>query len=85
MKVDIPYALDTPDTGLHLIYVHHAVFVGEQYEETPTDDLHFPLSADLVNYTRSEDISTIIVPLSLVQEQLQEAGDHGIMGHMTLS
>ena len=55
------------------------MLVGEHYEEPPTTDLHFPLPIDLVNYTRSEDISTITVPLSLVQERLQEAGGSGIL------
>ena len=54
-----------------------AVVVGKKYEEPPTTDLQFPLPADLINYTRSENISTITIPPSLVQERLKEAGDGG--------
>lgn len=52
--------------------------VGEQYKEPPTTDLHFPLPTDLVNYTTSEDILTITIPPSLVQERLEAVGDNGI-------
>lgn len=51
--------------------------VGERYEESPTTDLQFPLPDDLINYTRSENISTITIPPSLIQERLEEAEDGG--------
>ena len=41
-------------------------------------NLQFPISADLVNYTKSKNISTIIIPPSLVQERLEELGEGGI-------
>ena len=56
---------------------NYSVVVGEQYKESPITNLRFPLPADLVNYTRSEDISTITVPQSLIQERLEEVGENG--------
>ena len=56
------------------LLIVHAVVVGEQHHKPPTSDLQFPLSADLVNFTRGKDITTIIIPPSLVRERLREKG-----------
>ena len=48
------------------------VVVGEQYGEPPSIDLQFPLPDDLVNYTSSENTSTITIPSSLIEERLRE-------------
>jgi hypothetical protein len=53
------------------------VVVGEQYEKPPTTDLQFPLADDLINYTQSDNISTIKIPLSVIQERLNTAKDDG--------
>ena len=73
---------------MHIVYIHNihvygthgfifAVVVGKQYEQPPTTDLQFPLSDDLINYTKSDNISTITIPPSVVQERLKSAGDDG--------
>ena len=62
------------------LYVHspiYVVVVGEQYHEPPTVDLQFPLSADLINFTSSKNISTITIPPSLIVARLKELGDGG--------
>lgn len=73
---------------MHIVYIHNihvygilgfncAVVVGEQYKKPPTTDLQFPLSDDLINYTKSDNILTITIPSSVVQERLKLAGDDG--------
>ena len=64
-------------TPMNFNFAAPTVVVGEQYQESPATELHFPLPADLVNYTRSENISTITVPPSLIQERLEEVGEGG--------
>jgi C4-type Zn-finger protein len=49
------------------------VVLGEQYREPPSIDLQFPLPDDLVNYTSSQNSTTITIPSSLIEERLREA------------
>ena len=57
---------------------YFVVVVGEQYHEPPITDLQFPLSADLINYTSSKNISTVTIPPSLIKERLKELGGNGM-------
>ena len=57
--------------------IQYIVVVGEQYNEPPSNDLHFPIPADLVNYTNNTNTLTITIPSSLVEERLWEMGDNG--------
>ena len=52
-----------------------AVVSAEQYAEPPLADLHFPNKEDLVNYTKSKDMSEITIPSTLVREKLEEEND----------
>ena len=55
-----------------------AVVSTEQYQDPPLFDLQFPDKKDLINYTKSGDISKITIPPSLVQERLGERTSAGI-------
>ena len=44
----------------------------EQISETPLSGLRFPTSDDLVNYTASNTQSEVTVPVSVVEERLQD-------------
>ena len=71
-----------------MVYCHDSrvdtVVSAEQYAEPPSADLHFPNKDDLVNYTKSKDMSEIIIPSTLVKEKLQE-GNGGKCIHDLLS
>ena len=71
---------------MHTFYIHYvygthefnfAVVVGERYEKPPTTDLQFPLSDDLINYTMSDNISTITISPSVIQERLKSEVNDG--------
>ena len=53
----------------------YIVVSAEQYAEPPSADLHFPNKDDLVNYTKSKDMSEITIPSTLVREKLEEVNE----------
>lgn len=69
----------TPNLKLFLSNI--TVVVGQRYQNPPKIDLRFPFSPDLINYTSSQNISTITIPASLVRERLDKMGDNGMYMH----
>ena len=53
----------------------YIVVSAEQYAGPPSADLHFPNKDDLVNYTKSKDMSEITIPSTLVREKLEEVNE----------
>ena len=67
--------------GTHAL-IKFSVIVGEQYETPPSADLQFPLIDDLINYTHSDNISTIKIPPSVIQERLNMVENNGKLQFM---
>ena len=67
------YVISTTGSLSYILYI--TVVSAEQYAEPPSADLHFPNKEDLINYTKSKDMSEIIIPSTLVREKLEEEND----------
>ena len=50
----------------------------EQYLDPPLYDLRFPDKQDLVNYTKSKDISEITIPSSFIKERDHKNGEYTV-------
>lgn len=71
-------SLDQNENYFYYNYTFDNIVVStEQYVDPPLYDLRFPDKKDLVNYTKSKDISEITIPSSFVKERDQEMNKNG--------
>ena len=69
-----PHSIPTHDTKFPF---HSTAITGRQYNRSPSADIHFPNPSDLINFTKSDNTSSIRIPQIPIREKFEELKEGG--------